>query len=240
MASLQSKTHSNFGPINLIADAKSAINKLSLAEDGKAIKYFVEFNKYKSRTRVNDWSYYVLIMNQMPMCILHHIAECIPLHSNYVILQSFILSIDAQYWNFKEMESNRKKASGSNHNSGGSSGKTSGSSSNKNSGNNSNNNNSGGSNNNNNSGSKSNNNSNQNNNSGKNNTGKKNNSSNTEDLSSKLGPDSKLTSEEKQRRIDKGLCLICGERGHMAKECPKSKNANTSTKPKGGAAKGRP
>jgi len=37
-----------------MADAESAINKLSLAEDGKAIKYFVEFNKYKSRTRFND------------------------------------------------------------------------------------------------------------------------------------------------------------------------------------------
>ena len=219
-----------------MADAETAINKLSLAEDGKAIKYFVEFNKYKSRTRFNDRTYFFLVMNQMPMRILRRIAECIPPPSDYETLRAFILSIDAQYWNFKEMESNRKKASGLNHNSGGSSGKTSGSSSNKNSGNNSNNNNSGGSNNNNNSGSKSNN-SNRNNNSGKNNTGKKNNSSNTEDLSSKLGPDGKLTSEEKQRRIDKGLCLVCGDRGHMAKECPKSKNANTSTKPKGRAAK---
>ena len=166
------------------------------------------------------------------MCILHHIAECIPLHSNYVILQSFILSIDAQYWNFKEMESNRKKASGSNSNSGGSSGSLS----NKNNGNNSNNNNSSGSNNNN-PGFKSNNSSNWNNNSGKDNAGKNNNSSNSEDLSSKLGPDRKLTSKEKQCQIDKGLCLICRDCGHMANECPKSTNANTSSKPKGHAAK---
>ena len=47
---------SNFGPINSMADAESTINKLSLAEDGKGIKYFVEFNKYKSRTRFNDWA----------------------------------------------------------------------------------------------------------------------------------------------------------------------------------------
>ena len=129
------------------------------------------------------------------------------------------------------MESNCKKVSGLNHNSSGSSG----SSSNKNSSNNSNNN-SIGPNNNNNSGPKSNN-SNLNNNSGKNNAGRKNNSSNSEDLSSKLGPDSKLTSKEKQHRIDKGICLVCGDRGHMAKECPKSKNANTSSKPKGRATK---
>jgi len=100
----------NFGPTNPIADTESAINKLSLTEDGKAIKYFVEFNKYKSRTRFNDRGYYVLVMNQMPMRILCHIAECIPLPPDYETLQAFILSIDAQYWNFKEMESSRKKA----------------------------------------------------------------------------------------------------------------------------------
>jgi len=53
-------------------------------------------------------------MNQMPMHILRRIAECIPPPSDYETLRSFILSIDAQYWNFKEMESNCKKAAGSN------------------------------------------------------------------------------------------------------------------------------
>ena len=48
-----------------MADTKNAINKLSLVKDGKAIKYFVEFNKYKSRTRFNDQSYYVMVQNQM-------------------------------------------------------------------------------------------------------------------------------------------------------------------------------
>jgi len=84
-----------------MADAKSAINKLSLAEDGKAIKYFVGFNTYKSRTRFNDWRYYILIMNQMPMHILRHHAKSIPLPPDYETLWAFILWIDAQYWNFK-------------------------------------------------------------------------------------------------------------------------------------------
>jgi len=74
-----------------MADAETAINKLSLAEDGKAIKYFVEFNKYKSRTRFNDRTYFFLVMNQMPMCILHCIAECIPPPSDYETLRAFIL-----------------------------------------------------------------------------------------------------------------------------------------------------
>ena len=179
-------------------------------------------------------------MNQMPMCVLHHIAECIPPPPDYETLWAFILSIDAQYWNFKEMESNckNKKALGSNHTSSGSSGSLS----NKNSGNNSNNNSSGSNNNSkDSSGTKSNNNSNQINNSGKNNAGKKNKNSNTsENLSSKLGPDGKLTPEEKQCWIDKGLCLVCGQRGHMAKECPKAKNTSSSSTAKGRAAKVEP
>jgi len=52
----------------------------------KAIKYFVEFNKYKSRTRFNNCSYYILVMNQMPMHILQHIAECIPPPPDYETL----------------------------------------------------------------------------------------------------------------------------------------------------------
>ena len=45
------------------------------------------------------------------------------------------------------------------------------------------------------------------------------------DLSSKLGKDSKLTPQERQRRLDKNLCLFCGASGHMAKDCPKSTTA---------------
>ena len=42
------------------------------------------------------------------------------------------------------------------------------------------------------------------------------------DISDKLSRDGKLTSEERQRRFDKGLCMFCGASGHLAKECPKS------------------
>ena len=44
----------------------------------------------------------------------------------------------------------------------------------------------------------------------------------TPDISDKLGRDGKLTSEERQRRFDKGLCMFCGALGHLAEECPKS------------------
>src|SRR6266481_580616 len=41
-------------------------------------------------------------------------------------------------------------------------------------------------------------------------------------LTSKLGKDGKLTPQERQRRMDKNICLFCGTPGHVAKECPKS------------------
>src|SRR5882672_9789694 len=47
------------------------------------------------------------------------------------------------------------------------------------------------------------------------------------DLSSKLGKDSKLTPQERQRRLDNNLCLFCGTSGHVAKDCPKSSSASS-------------
>src|SRR3979490_1439766 len=61
-------------------------------------------------------------------------------------------------------------------------------------------------------------------------------STKTTDLSSKLGKDGKLLPEEHQQCIDQGLCLLCGLKGHMVKECPKFKLTNSS-KPKGHTAK---
>ena len=38
-------------------------------------------------------------------------------------------------------------------------------------------------------------------------------------LSSKLGKDGKLLPKECQCCIDQGLCLLCGAKGHMVKDC---------------------
>ena len=43
--------------------------------------------------------------------------------------------------------------------------------------------------------------------------------------STKLGKNGRLTTEERERRIKEGLCLYCGEKGHVAQDCPKSKAA---------------
>ena len=75
------------------------------------------------------------------------------------------------------------------------------------------------------------------NNSGLNNSA--NNSAKTSaDTTIKLGKDGKLLPEERQRRIDQGLCLLCGQKGHLVKECPKAtSNMSNSSNSKGRAAK---
>jgi hypothetical protein len=52
------------------------------------------------------------------------------------------------------------------------------------------------------------------------------------DLNTKLGKDGKLMAEERQRRLDKKLCLFCGGPGHSTRDCTKS----TSRAAKGRAA----
>ena len=49
-----------------------------------------------------------------------------------------------------------------------------------------------------------------------------------DDLTNKLGSDGKLTPQERQRRIDRGLCLLCGQSGHMVRECPRSMKARAA------------
>jgi hypothetical protein len=61
-----------------------------------------------------------------------------------------------------------------------------------------------------------------------------------------LGPDDKLLSQECERRITNGLCLLCGQKDHMADNCPKrtkpsnpdptaARAANTITPPATGS-----
>ena len=44
----------------------------------------------------------------------------------------------------------------------------------------------------------------------------------------KLGKDGKLTAQERQRRLDNELCLLCGKSGHMVLNCPKSTKARAA------------
>jgi hypothetical protein len=56
-------------------------------------------------------------------------------------------------------------------------------------------------------------------------------------LSSKLGKDGKLTPEKSQWRFNQGLCMLCGTKGHIVKDCPKGLNKSNSLGSKGRSAK---
>jgi len=49
--------------------------------------------------------------------------------------------------------------------------------------------------------------------------------SNKPDLSKVLGPDGKLLPEEKERRKQNDLCMVCGDKGHFADKCLQHKEA---------------
>ena len=44
-------------------------------------------------------------------------------------------------------------------------------------------------------------------------------------ISDKLGKNGKVIREEREHHLKEGLCLYCGEKGHIAQDCPKSKAA---------------
>jgi len=47
-------------------------------------------------------------------------------------------------------------------------------------------------------------------------------------LANKLGPDGRLTPAEHQCRMNLGLCMHCGQSGHLARGCPKQNARPTS------------
>ena len=58
-----------------------------------------------------------------------------------------------------------------------------------------------------------------------------------DNLTNKLGSDGKLMPQE-QCRMDKGLCLLCGQSGHMVRKCPRATKAcSVATEPLAAPAK---
>jgi Ty3 transposon capsid-like protein/Zinc knuckle len=193
---------SNFGPHDPVGDAEKALTELSMKENWRIVKYNVEFWKLASKL---DW-------NESALCARYF--RGLPLRLRTEVLRSgkpntlAALRMKAQdadeiYWMMKEEANSEsrappKKDAKSSH-------------------------------------------SNSNSNSNSSSTPKHNNSSRSENPSnsdaksktskdkpkdsSKVGKNGKLTTEERERRMKEGLCLYCGEKGHVAHDCPKSKAA---------------
>ena len=59
------------------------------------------------------------------------------------------------------------------------------------------------------------------------------------DISDKL-KDGKLTTQERQRRMDSNLCMYCGAIGHKAQDCTKSNSSAVKTKGRAAQVKEKP
>jgi len=212
-AEFKEELYNNFGSTFPEEEAEEALKNLEMDPKWRAIKYFVLFGKYMSRTSWNDRAYTSRAYDGLPRRIKDRIAEIFPKPTTYEGLRALALQIDQRYWEYKRELENENKSNRKNNNS------SSGSNSNNNSNNSSNNNNS---------------------NRGSGSSKKKGkpcdsgsssskSGNNSNDPPKHLGPDGKLTATERDRRIKEGLCLVCGNRVHMAKDCSKAKYANSGS-----------
>ena len=207
----------NFGHFNNAAQAEIELEKIVMKEHHKAARYFIDFTTASTRTGWNDAALrhaaYKGLAKRIKDDLLHF-----PRFQSFTELRQFALECDSRYWERKDYDAmanarSPQTSNRSNNQTGNANQSSSGSNKDKNR------------------------------NKGNNNStpkGSANNSTpqrNAPDISSKLGKDGKLTPEERQRRFDQGLCMLCGTKGHIVKDCPKGSNKSNSSGSKGRSAK---
>ncbi|KIJ27248.1 hypothetical protein M422DRAFT_271628 [Sphaerobolus stellatus SS14] len=191
----------HFGPVDTEEDAEEDLEDLKMGTNHHATKYFISFAKYKARTQFNIRGYYCMVKNMLPDCILDDLAKIYPKPRTYESLRQVVLQIDQCYWQ-SHLEESRCKAHW-----GLTTSNTSNSNNNANSSNNS--------------GSKSNKSQAPNNSKSKTTTVTVTNT--IVPQNTHLGPDGWLMDAKCKHRIDTGLCIVCGLKGHIAKDCNKAR-----------------
>ena len=192
---------SNFGPHDPVGDAEKALTELTMKDNWKIVKYNVEFWKLASKL---DWNESALCARYFRGLLLHLRTEVLRSGGKPSTLSALRLKAqdaDEIYWMMKEETNAESKAPPKKDH------KPSHSNSNSNS-----------------SSAPKSNNPPHSENSSKSDAKNKNFKEKSND-STKLGKNGKLTTEERDRRMKEGLCLYCGEKGHVAQDCPKSKAA---------------
>ena len=220
--------HRLYGPRDPVTDAMNALEALKYKDSTKANRYILDFNRHSRRSGWNEMALSRQFYKGLPDRLKDEVSR-IGKPVGLRPLQDLVSTLDERHWERqKEISRDKRAASGNTA----SNSKASSSSPDKDSDNRADNQKA--------SGSKSNQQQ-----SGKNkdqkkqsNDAKKPSSSSSEksnSIADILGPDGKLKPEERQRRMDKDLCLRCGNPGHKASDCPGNK-----PKPKGRAAKASP
>jgi Retrotransposon gag protein len=217
----------NFSPYNNAAQAEIELKKIIMKEHHKVARYFIAFSRASTWTQWNDVALRHFAYKGLAKRIKDNLMH-FPRYQSLAELCNFALEIDSRYWERKEYKSIGSNPQSSSNNT------TSGNRSTQNQGSTNQ-----GSNNSNNQGSNNLNSGKKKksqapNDSGTNNTADKPTKTLTDTLV-KLRKDGKLLPEERQRWIDQGLCLLCGQKGHRVKDCPKA--TQNSSNSKGQAAK---
>jgi Domain of unknown function (DUF4939) len=228
-----------FGSFSPEDDDEDAITAITFPHDGKATSYFIEFAKYQSRIKWDNRALRKVVKDAIPARISREIPYSREDTDSFDGYRKAVLRIDNDYWKKKQDDENRLKMMQTLQTR---LGKSIAKQDSKKSGNN-------------NSSSSSSNPTNNNNNSGNNNKnqGGKKSSKDKSKSSGKspaststpaakgehIGSDGHLTPAERERRVKAGLCLLCGQKGHLVKDCPKS-TRSTGSSSKGRAAKAEP
>src|SRR5277367_6281451 len=212
-----------FGPIDPTGDAKDSIDNLKMRENQRIVKYDVEFNRLAIRTGWNS----TVLRHRYYSGLAERIKDIMGQQVKPTTLEDtkkLAHSIDARYWEcLREKSRSDKPTSKSDNRSDNKSDRKPNSNSQSSSSHNDSNK------------STSRTNSNSHSHSHNNKSGKSSSSSSDKPAYSDKLKDGKLTSQERQRRMDNDLCLYCGEPRHKAGECPKK--GSSSSKAKGRAAK---
>lgn len=213
-----SELRANFGPYDEVGDAEAKLSKLRMDENKRVTDYLTEFNRLATKLDWGDsalrFAFYNGLAPRLKDDITHHGKP-----DNLRSMKKLAQTYDARHWERRGETSRRGNPASSNNNSAQTKGNTTPKSntasatqaSSSSSSNNSNNRNTSAS-----APQR------QNNASAKASSSNAASSKPKSDLSSKLDKNGKLTTQERERRIKAGLCLFCGQSGHMARECPRS------------------
>ena len=191
---------SNFGPHDPVGDAEKALTELMMKDNWHIVKYNVEFWKLASKLDWNESALCARYFCGLPLRLRTEVLRNGGKPSTLGALRLKAQDADEIYWMTKEETSNETKPSPKKDH------KSSNSNPNPNPNSNSHN-----------SSSRS------GNPSGSDSKFKSHKEKSKDSSNPKVGKNGKLTTDEWERRLKEGLCLYCGEKGHVAQDCPKSK-----------------